>query len=194
MLRRRTLEGRGQVRGIKLRAGALRAFVEAPAHRFRNHIAPLAAVLPPQARVAELERAALGVPSDEEAFGLLTRWLLALRRDDAQSSLAVAIADRIACDRSILSVDALADVSGLGLRPLQRLFREHVGATPKWVIRRHRLQEAALRIERDEPTSLAMLATDLGYVDQAHFTRDFKAAVGKAPSEFASSVISRGSS
>ena len=48
----------------------------------------------------------------------------------------------------------LADAAGLSLRALQRLFREHVGASPKWVIRRNRLQEVALRIENGEATNL----------------------------------------
>jgi len=67
---------------------------------------------------------------------------------------------------------------------LQRIFREHVGASPKWVIRVRRLQDAAMRIERRE-IGLAALAAELGYTDQAHFARDFKAIVGKTPIEFA---------
>ena len=71
------------------------------------------------------------------------------------------------------------------IRPLQRLFRDYVGASPKWVIRRHRLQEAAVRLERDGGGSLAALAAELGYADHAHLSRDFKIATGRSPSEFA---------
>jgi AraC-like DNA-binding protein len=67
---------------------------------------------------------------------------------------------------------------------LERLFAEHVGAPPKHVIRRHRLQEVALRLERGEAPSLADLAAELGYTDQSHLTRDFKSVVGKSPREF----------
>lgn len=56
------------------------------------------------------------------------------------------------------------------------------------MIRRHRLQEAALRIERGEDVSLARLAIELGYADQAHLSRDFKAAVGASPKAFALQV------
>lgn len=38
---RRTLEGAGYVRGVKLRAGALRAVVPRPAHAFADRIVPL---------------------------------------------------------------------------------------------------------------------------------------------------------
>jgi AraC-like DNA-binding protein len=56
------------------------------------------------------------------------------------------------------------------------------------VIRRKRLQEVALRIERGDRRSLARLAAELGYTDQAHLARDFKSATGKSPTEFAASV------
>ncbi|MBK8942225.1 MAG: helix-turn-helix domain-containing protein [Polyangiaceae bacterium] len=59
---------------------------------------------------------------------------------------------------------------------------------PNGPLRRFRLQEVALRIERGEAPNLARLAADLGYVDQAHLARDFKAAVGKSPSAFAAGV------
>jgi AraC-like DNA-binding protein len=42
-------------------------------------------------------------------------------------------------------VDQPATEFGVGVRRLQRLFRDHVGAGPKWVIRRYRLHEAAAR-------------------------------------------------
>ena len=50
------------------------------------------------------------------------------------------------------------------------------------------LRCAALRIERSEPATLAALAADLGYTDQAHFAHDFKSAVGKSPRDFAKGV------
>jgi AraC-like DNA-binding protein len=185
---RRTLEGKGRVRGVKLRAGAVRAFVSEPAFRFANRIVPLASVFGPE--VAALERSVLGPRGDDEGFAAFEKWLVSrrLRTDEGSIDLAVALVRRIAADAEITFVDRLARVAGLGPRALQRLFREHVGASPKWVIRRNRLQEVALRIERGEGATLTALAAELGYTDQAHLARDFKRAVGKSPTDFASSV------
>jgi AraC-like DNA-binding protein len=185
---RRTLEGKGYVRGVKLRAGAVRAFVSVPAHRFSNRIVPLASVF--GAGVAKLERAVLAPEDEDEAFGVLEAWLREERlpSEDGQVGLAVALVDRIAKDAEITTVERLAKVAGVGPRALQRLFREHVGASPKWVIRRNRLQEVALRIERGDEPTLASLAAELGYTDQAHLARDFKSVVGKSPSAFAASM------
>ena len=185
---RRQLDGKGFVRGVKLRAGAMRAFVEVPAFRLSNRIVPLTAVFDDSA--LELERAVLAVDGDEEAFALFQEWLCDRRIGAVadQVSFATALVERIAKDADITSVERLAAVSGLGQRALQRLFREFVGASPKWVIRRNRLQEVALRIERGQAPTLAALAAELGYTDQAHLARDFKSVVGKSPSEFALSM------
>jgi methylphosphotriester-DNA--protein-cysteine methyltransferase len=59
-----------------------------------------------------------------------------------------------------------------------------VHVTPKWVLRRVRLHEAAERMA-DGGGDWAALALDLGYFDQAHFSNDFKAVVGRSPAEYA---------
>ena len=88
-------------------------------------------------------------------------------------------------DRAIVRVDDLAGRSGLPVRALQLLFREYVGVSPKWVIRRFWLQEAALRLAAGEPFDAAAVASELSYFDQAHFIRDFKAQVGRTPGDYA---------
>jgi AraC-like DNA-binding protein len=184
---RRKLAGRGWVRGIKLKAGALRAFVAAPAFHFTNRVVPLSEICGEHARA--VEHAVLTTDDYAEAFAILETWLRRARRaPEPDLVLAISITSRIACEGSITTVEQLSHATGLGARALQRLFREHVGASPKWVIRRHRLQEVALRLERGDRVTLAMLAADLGYTDQAHLARDFKSAVGKTPSDFALSV------
>lgn len=180
----RRLEGRGRVRGIKLKPGAVRAFFDAPAHQLTDRITPLSAFT--DADLAPLEAAVLAGESDAGDFAPLEGWLLDRRRpaDRATVDLAIAVMDRIARDRSITTVESLCAIAGLSKRPLQRLFRDYVGAPPKWAIRRYRLQEAAVRLEAGTLESLAALADALGYTDQAHLTRDFKAATGRSPGRF----------
>lgn len=180
---RRTLQDEGYVRGAKLRAGALRAFIDAPAHTFANRRTPLCELWPNPPTAAVLD------PEDAEGFGALATWLGAHRRPpDPSVPLAVTLVQRIATNPEITTAGHLADLSGYSLRAVQRLFRDYVGASPKWVIRRNRLQEVALRIEKGDAPSLAQLAADLGYADQAHLSRDFKRVVGKTPRQFAASV------
>ena len=69
-------------------------------------------------------------------------------------------------------------------RALQRLVRRRIGITPKWLIQRRRLHEAAERL-RVGAGNLAAVAADLGYADQPHFTRDFQTVTGMTPGAFA---------
>lgn len=183
----RVLEDRGRVRGIKLRAGAIRAFVDAPAAQFTNRIVPLADVF--ASPIKALESSVLGPEEEDLGFSECIDWLRTARRLDEHEPVASAvnIVNRIAADREITTVARLCQAANLGPRALQRLFRQYVGAPPKWVIRRQRLQEIALQIEKGHG-SLAKLAAELGYTDQAHLTRDFKSAVGKTPREFAAGL------
>jgi AraC-like DNA-binding protein len=107
----------------------------------------------------------------------------------AQVDPAGALVDRavhlVEHDRSILRVSDLAHRAGVRVRTLQRLFADHVGTGPSQVIRRCRLQEAALRATRAERVDWAQLAVDLGYYDQAHLVRDFTATIGQPPARYA---------
>lgn len=71
--------------------------------------------------------------------------------------------------------------SDLSPRSLQRLFKQYVGVNPKWVIRLYRLQNVAEMLEGLDHQDVLELAMDMGYYDQSHFIRDFKAVIGKTP-------------
>src|SRR5262249_15232828 len=92
---------------------------------------------------------------------------------------------RVAAEAEIHRVEHLATRFGLSTRTLQRLFSKYVGVSPKWVIQRYRLHEAAERLAAGKSIHQAELALDLGYTDQAHFVRDFKSIVGVSPAAYA---------
>ena len=75
--------------------------------------------------------------------------------------------------------------AGSSVRTLQRLFERYLGLGPKWVISRARVQEAADRIATGDDVDFAALAVELGYSDQSHLIRDFKAMVGFTPAAYA---------
>jgi AraC-like DNA-binding protein len=107
--------------------------------------------------------------------------------DPRYEQLLTIVADMLA-DRELTGVRAVAERHDIDPRTLQRLFRRYVGVGPKWVLRRYRLHDAQLMIEAAEETgdeiNLADLATRLGWFDQSHFTRDFRAVVGVPPSAY----------
>jgi AraC-like DNA-binding protein len=93
------------------------------------------------------------------------------------------LAELASRDRRIVRVEHLALAAGLSTRTLERRFSAHVGLSPKKVIQRYRLQEVAERA-RSTDVNWASIATELGYADQAHLIRDFRAVTGEAPANY----------
>jgi AraC-like DNA-binding protein len=180
----RRLEGEGGVFGIKFRPAAFRALYDAPMNLLTDRVVPAADVL--GLRAAETLGRALGRAREldsriEAAEAFLAPRLAALAPEIARLRDLV---ERLAIERTLRRAADAADALGVDLRTLQRRFREHVGVSPKWVIQRYRLHEAAEQLKMPNPPSLAALAADLGYADQAHFARDFKRMIGTSPQTF----------
>jgi len=106
---------------------------------------------------------------------------------DENASRASEIVYAVAKEREILKVQDLVERYRMDKRTLQRLFARYVGVSPKWVIQRYRLHEAAEQLAASTTLSQSELALNLGYSDQAHFVRDFKAIVGVSPVAYARS-------
>jgi AraC-like DNA-binding protein len=90
-------------------------------------------------------------------------------------------------DRSVRHLGDLSARTGVPSRTLQRLFAQYAGVSPTWVLRRYRLLDVAEAVRNGESPVWADVAADLGYADQAHLVRDFRAATGQTPARYASS-------
>ncbi|MER7542788.1 helix-turn-helix domain-containing protein [Spirillospora sp. NPDC127506] len=174
----------GRVVGAAFRPGGFRPFMDAPAAALTGRFAAVEEVF--GAAGTALAEEVFAAAGAEEAVGRLEAFLAgAAPEPDPSAERAAAIVARIAARPGLVRVGELAADVGLGQRSLQRLFHEYVGIGPKWVIRRFRMQEAAERAASGDGVDWAALAADLGYADQAHFTRDFTAAVGTSPAKYA---------
>ena len=184
----RTLTGDGWAFGVMLQPGTARALIGAgrSVESLADRPEPLDA-LPGgdgglAARIRSLRH------DDTGMVAAFEQWLRARRLDAEQGALINAVVDAVETDPGMRSVDDLARRFGLGVRSLQRLTAEFVGINPKWLLQRQRLQDAAARLRAEPSTGLAALAAELGYADQAHFSRDFASVVGLAPGEYSRTV------
>ena len=84
-----------------------------------------------------------------------------------------------------ISSRTLADRCHLSRRQAERKFSHTIGISAKQLERRVRFQQARDALWRMPASRLAELATQLGYADQAHFAREFKAFSGRTPRQFA---------
>lgn len=181
----RRLSGSGKAFGVRFRAGGFRPFYGAPVRQLTDRIVPARTVF---GAAAERARTLIMDPAagDEEMAGHASRLLLDFAASaDPATEQAAALVEMIVADPSLRRVRELSSASGMSARGLERLFREYVGVTPKWVMRRARLHDAAARADSGEPVDWGQLAADLGYADQAHLSRDFTRTIGISPSKYA---------
>jgi len=179
----RVTEGKGRVIGTKFRPGGFRPFVQADISGFTDRRLTPAEVFGDDGE--KLEQRVLQHQDHGAAIAEIETFLRGRNPQPDETITRVAsMVECIAADRDLLRVEQLVERFGLGARQLQRLFSDWVGVTPKWVIQRYRLHEAAERLAAGGPIDWAALALDLGYADQAHFIRDFKRIVGKTPADY----------
>jgi len=178
------LEGKGEAFRITFRPAMLQPLLRAPMASLADRVVRAVDVLGPKAdawaRAIHAEPNVTRKLAIADAF--LAPLLLPVDREVARFRDLV---ERMASDRTLVRVEDVAAISGLDVRALQRAFRTYVGVSPKWIIRRYRLHEAAEQLKAKRPPALAALAASLGYADQSHFARDFKVVVGQTPRSFA---------
>jgi AraC-like DNA-binding protein len=191
------IEGVGCVIGVRFRPGGFYPFVRRPIAQWTDRTVP-----------AEEALGTAGGPTVAWARALwdgIDEW----RGDaDAQASMIAAHLDAflgtllpaqdvvaeematlvalIARRTDVRRISDLAQASGRSERTLHRLFLRYVGVSPAWVLRRYRLLVAAERLTACPPAAVQALVHELGYADQAHFIREFRATMGITPGAYAS--------
>ncbi|PSK95480.1 AraC family transcriptional regulator [Murinocardiopsis flavida] len=177
------LEGAGRVLGVMFRPAGFRPFLGAAMSGIVDGTLDLSAVFDGAADLADEIAAA----ADPAAMAAAADRFLCERvpPHPCPSEPTSALVERIAADPAMVRVEDLAAGEGIGVRQLQRRFTDHVGISPKAVIRRYRLYEAAERARKGADVPWAALAVELGYSDQSHLTREFTAVIGTPPDRYA---------
>jgi AraC-like DNA-binding protein len=188
----RTIEGKGHVFGIKFKPGAFYPFLGSSVSALTDRIVPVGEIFGADGDALVREVVPLPFEDEDAQIAVAERFLRArLPAEDENVRIIGTVIARIIEDRAITKVDQVVDALAVGdlrvisKRQIQRLFSLYVGVSPKWVIMRYRLHEAVERMTNGDAVDLPRLALDLGYFDQAHFIKDFKAMVGRAPGAYA---------
>jgi len=177
--------GSGRVFGIKFRPGAFRPFLDGPVSELTGQVRPLGTLWGATDAALFAEELA-AAPGLDELVAVAERHLRAhWPSPDPEVAEVGRIVSALLYDRSITRVDDVVSRFGIPARSLQRLFERYVGVSPKWVLRRYRVHEAAARLVEGTSGTWAEVAVELGYFDQSHFIRDFTRAVGITPVAYA---------
>jgi AraC-like DNA-binding protein len=182
----RRLSGNGWALGTKFHPGGFRPFVAGPLSALTDRVLELGELFGTDG--TRLEQRCLARPRPADALGhvhgFLRARLPAPAADDPNLALTRDLARSMALAPPGARVVDIARAHGISVRTVQRLFSEYVGVGPKWVLQRYRLHEALAQLHAGPDTDWARFALGLGYYDQAHFVRDFRALVGRTPAQY----------
>ena len=182
----RQLSGTGWALGTKFHPGGFRPFVTGPVSALTDRVLELGELF--GADGTRLEQRCLALPRPADALihvhAFLRPRLPAADSGDPDLRLVRQLADSIVTAPPGTRVAEISGRHGVSVRTVQRLFSEYVGVGPKWVLQRYRLHEALAQLHAGAETDWGRFALDLGYYDQAHFVRDFRALVGRTPVEY----------
>ena len=91
---------------------------------------------------------------------------------------------RLLASAGQVDVTTLAGEVGWSRRHLTDQFTSEFGLGPKAMARVLRFERARWMIVRGAQPTLAAVAAECGYADQAHMTRDFQALAGASPTQW----------
>ena len=119
--------------------------------------------------------------STQEKIELLER-LLVVQADPLPAQRAL---DALVAKDGDMCTEELADLAALSERQLRRQCVGLTGLPPKVLARVLRFRKAYQSLQSDAAKSLAEIALDCGYSDQAHFSHDFTRFAGCPPGAWA---------
>jgi AraC-like DNA-binding protein len=182
----RRLSANGWALGTKFHPGGFRPFVAGPLSALTDRVLELEELFGTDG--TRLEQQCLALPRPVDALAHVQRFLRARLPASAADDPNLALVRELAGSMTLAApgtrVADIADAHGVSVRTVQRLFAEYVGVGPKWVLQRYRLHEALAQLHAGPDTDWARFALGLGYYDQAHFVRDFRALVGRTPAQY----------
>ncbi|MBL0128450.1 MAG: AraC family transcriptional regulator [Flavobacteriales bacterium] len=120
----------------------------------------------------------------EERIDAGTEFLLARKPRCAPDPLVRDLVQRIEECRGQVALAQLKRSFAISARQVERRFTLAVGLTPKLFARIMRLSWFAEHAERCADRTLAEIAREVGYFDQAHLNHDFKALTGVSPKQY----------
>lgn len=135
----------------------------------------------------ELEDQVLNTVDDESCIRLIELFLISRLNPFQEYNykrMVTAIGTINQCSNDGLSVARLAETVCLSRKQFQRVFSEHVGASPKDYIRIVRFHKALFTLQNNPTMNFTALAYECGYYDQPHMINEFKLLSGYTPSQY----------
>lgn len=169
-----------QVTGVCLRPNALPRLFGTGAAAFCDALVSL-----PELGMYSLSDQMMHISSTKEKLTLLNRFFLSIKKWRAGNEAIVEDSlQQINLWPAGSSVERLHQQYKISERQFLRVFSRAVGVSPYRYYQTLRFQRGLKLLQEGYNETKAGLAYDLGYADQSHFIREFKAFSGLTPSQF----------
>jgi AraC-like DNA-binding protein len=127
-------------------------------------------------------RLAMLLDGDEDVFSRIDAYYQK-KKSDATIAI-IPIAASIYALKGQIDMHSLAQMHNISLRTMERHFKKDIGISPKELTKIIRFQSALSRLKNKSATeSIAGIASEIGYYDQAHMTNEIKKYAGLNPSQ-----------
>jgi len=161
--------------------GGAATFFRQPLHEvFRESISLENFMLRSELLILEEQLCEAG--TDAQRIHVLENWFIERMRPSAHDPLVLQALALIHRNKGNIRIKELAAQLHISQSPLEKRFRQMVGASPKKfasIVRfKHTLQQY------NPQGSLTALGYEAGFYDQAHFIKEFKNFTGETPEEF----------
>jgi AraC-like DNA-binding protein len=173
-------QGHVELMGIQFQEGGAFPFLGIPLHELQNETNLLSAF--GRAELIELHERLYETKTFSMRIQLLESWLirrLSLGKD--QHALIPASLSALREGVGSLRMSAFTEMWSVSQRQLERLYQREVGMSPKQYAQLLRVETARLSLKHMREATTARLAVELGFYDQAHFIREFRAVTGMTP-------------
>jgi AraC-like DNA-binding protein len=176
------MPGQGKLFGIRLKPETFSRLFDAPAQSLYCDYEELISFF--GSTIHELLHAVYGKQSLTALIAQVEVFLSKrLTVMEEQGNYIVEAANLIRSAKGNITIEEVSNTVSVGIRQLQRSFKENMGTSPKSYLRIIRFRNALTSLN-DTP-QWADITYGLGYADQAHFIREFREFAGEAPKSVA---------
>ena len=138
------------------------------------------------AEFKDLKRRVTEATDDDGAIALIEDFVVRQLSRSPDSALLPRLqhVSRAIEEHPMLSPAELADMACLSERQFRRVFEDHVGMSPKRMLKVTRFLRAARSIQNLRGHDFTDIVYGMGYTDHSHFNKDFREFAGMSPTEY----------
>jgi len=174
--------GRSGIVGIKFMPASLTGLLGISMLSFVDRVIPIEE-LGANELAPLIDTAASGKSPETIAAGFDAFFEEAVLRQANSAIDSGTVVETILRSKGTASIGEICRRAKISERNLERLFRYHVGLTPKYFSRIIRFSNIFQSLKEGDPSWVDVAYLN-GYYDQSHFIRDFKAFTGEEPSRY----------